>query len=1005
VERSKNLTVLDFDGGQSAPAGGSENALDKRITGQARARMGELALLMFTVTVLFLPLFGFVLFRFEVPALTWELVLIGLTGISLDAALFFAARDPSIADATVVRFGLVYQVLRVAVAGLSAARLGMPLGLPPNAVTIGHGLIILFALFVPLAPHRRMLVAVLAAATQPFVLWAFAPHAVPVASLVNSCIASCLSAIVATSCGRVTFALGTRAARGDELGAYHLAELLRRERLGEVWRGTHRLLARPAAIRIIRPPLVRRSAGREALARFEEQARTAASLTSPHTVTLYDYGVSEDGALYAAFELLDGESLGGRVARAGPLPVAEAGRIVLEVCDSLEEAHAAGLAHGELSPRNVFLCHLGCQQEFTKVVELGMSRIERQLQQSAGVRAPEDGSRLLPDDAASDIHQLGRLLAFMLTGNEQADIRALRERGVPAALRQVVARSTTARSTASYQSVSALRAALRLALGGQPLPELTEPDRSQPEPPSSESSSVPSSGSRRDAVFTRKALRHRVMKTPRHATPEMIEVARPQLQQLALVIAALVAVFFIGALLVSPQWRAARVLEELVPTVAIALSLDLAIYFMARDRRLSTGALMKFALGYFVLEASVLSFASVRASLLFGREPPLVTFAQLLILVVPLFVPKRPKELFLPLLLIAAATPVALYLFTPPEYPPAWPAAAVRSAANLFIAVFAAHFVSGLHLSASRERAFGSYRLVERVGRGGVGEVWKAEHELLARPAAIKLVSMTNLTRRGLAVRERRFAREARTTALLSSPHTVTLYDYGVSDDGRFYAVMELLQGEDLQRAVERNGPFSARSTVAIALQVCDSLAEAHARGLVHRDLKPANIFMAKIGGDPQFIKVLDFGFAELANKLSDDASTVATARIVGTPAYMSPEVFLQHTVDRRADIYQLGCVLFFLLTGHSVFERDSFPALALAHVNTEPEPASLQAPSPVPVDLERIIARCLRKDPNERFGEIAELEVALHAVRFDHLQSTRRGHGASHDRAGAPGG
>jgi serine/threonine-protein kinase len=173
---------------------------------------------------------------------------------------------------------------------------------------------------------------------------------------------------------------------------------------------------------------------------------------------------------------------------------------------------------------------------------------------------------------------------------------------------------------------------------------------------------------------------------------------------------------------------------------------------------------------------------------------------------------------------------------------------------------------------------------------------------------------------------------------------------------------------------------------VSVALQVCDSLAEAHERGLVHRDLKPANLFMARIGCDPHFVKVLDFGFAELIRRLrvAGDASTPATVRVAGTPAFMAPETLLEEEVDARADLYQLACTLFYLLTGHLVFERPSAVAMVLAQVHEPAPPVSTRTSQPIPPDLEAIIARCLEKQPKDRFRSAEALAVALRKVRFD---------------------
>lgn len=269
-----------------------------------------------------------------------------------------------------------------------------------------------------------------------------------------------------------------------------------------------------------------------------------------------------------------------------------------------------------------------------------------------------------------------------------------------------------------------------------------------------------------------------------------------------------------------------------------------------------------------------------------------------------------------------------------------------------------------------------------------MGEVWRAEHDLLARSAAVKLISATASTARSRLLRAR-FAREAQVTARLTSPHTVKLYDYGV-EDGTYYYVMELLDGQNLQQLVERRGPLPWQLVVLIALQACDSLIEAHGTGLVHRDLKPANLFLARIGRSNTFLKVLDFGLADLERHLRIEQSRDGQVPlVVGTPGYLPPEMLLEQEVDARADIYQLGCVLFFLMTGRLVFEGSSTPALAVAHVRENPPTMSSVGSVPIPDELERLVAKCLRKSPAERFASAVELEGSLRRL-LPHIDSSR---------------
>jgi serine/threonine protein kinase len=279
-------------------------------------------------------------------------------------------------------------------------------------------------------------------------------------------------------------------------------------------------------------------------------------------------------------------------------------------------------------------------------------------------------------------------------------------------------------------------------------------------------------------------------------------------------------------------------------------------------------------------------------------------------------------------------------------------------------------------------RELGSYRLVERLGQGGMGEVWRAQHRLLARPAAIKLIRPSAL--RSTAASDdaiRRFEREAQVTAGLSSPHTVQLFDFGVADDGSFYYVMELLDGLDLETLVRRHGPVPAVRMIYLLRQVCHSLAEAESRGLVHRDIKPANLFVCKYGGEYDFVKVLDFGITKDAAHMIETGAIAFTRDNVvhGTPAYIAPEQALGGApVDGRADIYAAGCVAYFLLTGQLVFTADTPMALVVRHAHTRPTPPSERSELPIPPALDRVVLDCLSKNPNDRPQSAKELSRRL---------------------------
>jgi eukaryotic-like serine/threonine-protein kinase len=304
------------------------------------------------------------------------------------------------------------------------------------------------------------------------------------------------------------------------------------------------------------------------------------------------------------------------------------------------------------------------------------------------------------------------------------------------------------------------------------------------------------------------------------------------------------------------------------------------------------------------------------------------------------------------------------------------------------MAYVGARVVYSLGKEVSRARELGSYRLVERLGMGGMGEVWKADHRLLARPAAIKLIRAARL---GNAPggppdeTQRRFEREAQVIARLRSPHTVTLFDFGVADDGAFYYVMELLEGLDTDTLVKRFGPMPAERVVWILKQICHSLSEAESCGLVHRDIKPANIFLCRYGEDHDFVKVLDFGIAKAASDTpsSDTALTMGNV-IHGTPAFIAPEQALGGVeLDARADIYSTGCVAYWLLTGALVFTADTPMKLLLAHAHATPQPPSTKTTVPMPPELDALVMSCLAKEREQRPASARELLTRLEDVRL----------------------
>jgi serine/threonine protein kinase len=267
------------------------------------------------------------------------------------------------------------------------------------------------------------------------------------------------------------------------------------------------------------------------------------------------------------------------------------------------------------------------------------------------------------------------------------------------------------------------------------------------------------------------------------------------------------------------------------------------------------------------------------------------------------------------------------------------------------------------------------YELVEKLGAGNMGEIWRGRHKRLGRQCAVKILRKKAADWED----EQRFEREARVMATLSSPHTVEIYDFGIRQDGSFYYVMELLDGIDLQKLIERFGPLPATRVVHILRQACHSLQEAHAAGLVHRDLKPANMILCRYGQDVDMLKLVDFGLAKEEAPIGEAGKKLTRMRtVLGTAAYLAPESRAGSVhVDHRADLYGLACIAFWLLTGRLVFSEKNPIKMIHAHIAEAPPRVSEHA-SGVPAALDALIDRCLAKAPEDRIQDARTLRAAL---------------------------
>ena len=289
------------------------------------------------------------------------------------------------------------------------------------------------------------------------------------------------------------------------------------------------------------------------------------------------------------------------------------------------------------------------------------------------------------------------------------------------------------------------------------------------------------------------------------------------------------------------------------------------------------------------------------------------------------------------------------------------------------IGTFGVRSIRSLRREAFEAKQLGQYKLTELLGSGGMGDVFVGEHTLLKRPCAIKVIRPDQA---GDPQVLKRFEREVRSTAKLTHWNTVEIYDYGHTEDGTFYYVMEYLPGLNLQQLVDLHGPLPAARVIHLLAQTCDALSEAHAAGLVHRDLKPANIHASVRGRKYDVAKLLDFGLVRPLHG-QDDVAMTQKNTILGSPLFMAPEQASDGSVDVRSDIYSIGGVAYFLLTGQVPFEETTPIKVILAHAQQTPvRPSTIR--EGIPSDIESIVMRCLEKDPRDRYQDVDTLRQSL---------------------------
>ena len=421
----------------------------------------------------------------------------------------------------------------------------------------------------------------------------------------------------------------------------------------------------------------------------------------------------------------------------------------------------------------------------------------------------------------------------------------------------------------------------------------------------------------------------------------------------------------------------------------IGLVMSLSMVVLAGKLLHRPNLLLDLSLVFMVLTALLIGILNQWVPRFEGRG---VSWIAVVVLAYPAIAPNTPGKILLAGLLAASMDPFGLFVaeLRGVEYDAPLAAMGFKFLGTYFCALLAvvpAKLIRVLGRQARRARDLGSYRLGDELGRGGMGTVHRAEHRLLARQAAIKLIRPELLGAQNpdaARVMVERFKREAQASASLRSPHTIELYDFGATEDGAFYYVMELLDGVSLDELIEHHGPMPAERAIAIMRQVCLSLAEAHARGLIHRDVKPSNIFTTRMGLQVDFVKVLDFGLVK-TQESREQTMLTQQGMTTGTPAYMAPEMAMgESDIDSRVDVYAVGCVLYYLLTGQLVFEADTPMKMMHRHITDPPTPPSHRTELSIPTELERLILDCLTKQPEGRPANAGVLAERLTAIGVD---------------------
>lgn len=438
---------------------------------------------------------------------------------------------------------------------------------------------------------------------------------------------------------------------------------------------------------------------------------------------------------------------------------------------------------------------------------------------------------------------------------------------------------------------------------------------------------------------------------------------------------------------------------------ALGLALSLVCLTLLRRERLELAQQVLVGEAYLILLAFAMSLGEASEGLT-GSQHGLSRLV-LVVLLIPLLLPSGPRRALLVAALCLLTQPLSQLILSFWGFP-GW---SLEQSLVVFVgdllaigaATLPARAVAELNQKALESYELGRYRLHRLIYEGGMGEVWLAGHKELELAAAVKLMKVGAKTLQEELEQVARFRLEARALAELKSPHTVRVLDFGEDAGGTLYLVMELLDGLDLDRMVRQHGPLPWRRVVAFTIQACLSLQEAHDKNFIHRDIKPANLFVTHLPSVGDSIKLLDFGLVRSRTNQPD--ATTGPNVILGTPEYMAPEVSRGQAADARSDLYSLGCVVFWMLTGQEVFPRKTYLETMLAHQQANPPRPSWRVEEEVPRELDLLVESCLQKKPEARPQSAQDLLLALRSIPAcsPWTQEDSQGWWATHTAHGKP--